>query len=261
MKNFFFTIILCLFFISCSKQNNIEKSSSLSLPLHQAVRANNKELADFLIKENKESLNQKDRFGYTPLHIASRFNHLDIAKILIENGAMINTQDKYGDTPLLDATKNNFTGMSKLLICNKANTLVEDKHKKKALDYALEFNNLYISKLIETDNSDYICRPSEAKYYKLISIDKYKTLIESNPTICGDILDPSVLKIQASFDKGETILEADINKDKNKWCVKSYRKLRNGNHLLTIMAINKKGQKALFSVPSLLNINSLEDFP
>ncbi|RXK13544.1 hypothetical protein CP965_06995 [Halarcobacter mediterraneus] len=245
MKNYI-VILITLFFIGCAKQNSLQKESSfVSEPLHNAVRSNNKELVNSLIKENKELLNKKDRFGYTPLHLASRFNHLEIVKLLIDSGAEVNTQDKYGDTPLIDATKNNFTSISKLLVCNKADVLVEDKYGKKALDYAQKLNNVYISKLIKADNSEYLCNPTKVKYHDLIAIDNYNTIIESNPTICGNILDSSVSRVQASFDGGETILEGQLYKDEKRWCVKNYRKLLNGKYLLAVMAINKKGQKAL----------------
>lgn len=245
MKNYM-VILIVLFFLGCSKQNSLQKDSSfISEPLHNAVRTNNKELVNSLIKEDKELLNKKDRFGYTPLHLASRFNHIEIAKLLIDNGAEVNTQDKYGDTPLIDSTKNNFTSISKLLVCNKADVLVEDKYGKKAFDYAQKLNNVYISKLIKADNPEYICNPNKVKYHELITIDAYNTLIESKPTICGNILDSSVLRVQASFDGGETILEGQLYKDEKRWCVKNYRELLNGKYLLAVMAINEKGQKAL----------------
>ncbi len=217
MKNYM-VILIVLFFLGCSNQNSLQKdSSSISEPLHNAVRTNNKELVNSLIKEDKELLNKKDRFGYTPLHLASRFNHIEIAKLLIDNGAEVNTQDKYGDTPLIDSTNNNFTSISKLLVCNKADVLVEDKYGKKAFDYAQKLNNVYISKLIKADNPEYICNPNKVKYHELITIDDYNTLIESKPTICGNILDSSVLRVQASFDGGETILEGQLYKDEKRW--------------------------------------------
>ena len=37
-------------------------------------------------------VNFQDRDGYTPLHLASRRNHLRVVKLLIDNGANVNLE-------------------------------------------------------------------------------------------------------------------------------------------------------------------------
>mmetsp|Transcript_23464 Transcript_23464/g.46246 ORF Transcript_23464/g.46246 Transcript_23464/m.46246 type:complete len:180 (-) Transcript_23464:187-726(-) len=44
--------------------------------------------------------NSKDDNGYTPLHAAASYGHIDLLKFLIEKGGDVDTRDEDGDTPL-----------------------------------------------------------------------------------------------------------------------------------------------------------------
>lgn len=44
--------------------------------------------------------NSKDPNGYTPIHAAASYGHINLLKLLIQNGGDINIQDNEGDTPL-----------------------------------------------------------------------------------------------------------------------------------------------------------------
>ena len=48
---------------------------------------------------------QKNNHGETPLHIAAREGHIDIAELLINKGADVNAKNNYGKTPF-DYAKN-----------------------------------------------------------------------------------------------------------------------------------------------------------
>jgi ankyrin repeat protein len=58
----------------------------------------------------------KNKWGHTPLHIASRDNHIEIAKLLIERGADVKAKDNDGWTPLHWASLHNRIETAKLLI-------------------------------------------------------------------------------------------------------------------------------------------------
>lgn len=46
-------------------------------------------------------MNTPDNSGYTPLHYAARKGHVDICKILLQNGALIDAKTNSGQaTPL-----------------------------------------------------------------------------------------------------------------------------------------------------------------
>jgi len=44
--------------------------------------------------------NSKDANGYTPLHAAAEYAHLELLKYLVDNGGDVNVADNDGDTPL-----------------------------------------------------------------------------------------------------------------------------------------------------------------
>ncbi|KAJ1796759.1 hypothetical protein LPJ59_003548 [Coemansia sp. RSA 2399] len=53
-----------------------------------------------IVKGDKQQVNAKDENGYTPLHAAASWKHIDLLKYLIANGGNVNIVDADGDTPL-----------------------------------------------------------------------------------------------------------------------------------------------------------------
>jgi hypothetical protein len=78
--------------------------ASGATPLHLAVLADQREIAELLI-ENGASLGTRanDEHGGTPLHWAAALGRIDMTKRLIDAGADFNAPDNHGFTPL-DAT-------------------------------------------------------------------------------------------------------------------------------------------------------------
>ncbi|KAJ1723171.1 hypothetical protein LPJ53_002483 [Coemansia erecta] len=53
-----------------------------------------------LIEENKDLVNAKDQNGYTPMHAAASWRHVELLKLLVSSGGDVNIRDTDGDTPL-----------------------------------------------------------------------------------------------------------------------------------------------------------------
>ena len=47
------------------------------------------------------SVNAQDEHGYSPLHAAVSYGHVELAELLISMGALVDIEDGDGDTPLL----------------------------------------------------------------------------------------------------------------------------------------------------------------
>lgn len=72
--------------------------------LMSAAANNDVEGVRFFSKSGAAFVNQKNLGGATALHIAAREKNLEVAKILVENGADVNAIDNEGWTPLMRAS-------------------------------------------------------------------------------------------------------------------------------------------------------------
>ncbi|KAJ2356233.1 hypothetical protein IWW50_002837 [Coemansia erecta] len=53
-----------------------------------------------LVEKDKSKVNEKDENGYTPLHAAASWKHLQLLQYLLDNGGDVDIVDSDGDTPL-----------------------------------------------------------------------------------------------------------------------------------------------------------------
>ena len=75
--------------------------------LIDAVKKNNLAEVQKILQVQKDLVNAETTYKSTPLHITVLHGYLDIAKLLISNGADINAENTYKSTPLGLATCNN----------------------------------------------------------------------------------------------------------------------------------------------------------
>ncbi len=81
--------------------------SSISLPddrrgkeIHYAAANGDADRVRLLIKNNKDSVRNKNKAGLTPLHMAASNGQYDMVKLLLANKADVNPRDWQGATPL-----------------------------------------------------------------------------------------------------------------------------------------------------------------
>jgi ankyrin repeat protein len=65
---------------------------------------------------NYNPLSDRDAKNMTPLHVASRANHLQVLELLIENGADVNVEDKYEKLPIHYSCEIGSFEITKLLV-------------------------------------------------------------------------------------------------------------------------------------------------
>ena len=83
-------------------------------PLDMAIRKEHTEIAELLIAKGTD-VNAKSNRGYTPLHEASKNEKTEILELLIAKGADVNAKDDDGDTPLDYARRRKYTEVAALL--------------------------------------------------------------------------------------------------------------------------------------------------
>ena len=63
--------------------------------LHYAVDDGLFEMATLLIEKGKVPLDMLDQAGWSPLHLASGHNNIDMVQLLLEKGAEVNTKVRH----------------------------------------------------------------------------------------------------------------------------------------------------------------------
>ena len=90
----------------------------------------------------------------TPLMIASSYNHYNIAKALIDNGALVNLRAGDGFNALMEAVRTDNIEMAKLLINNNSDISIKNKDGKNMIMIACENGNEEMFNLLVENNAD-----------------------------------------------------------------------------------------------------------
>jgi ankyrin repeat protein len=130
------------------------------MSLFDAAAKNDYDLVKKIIDEKKVDINDTDEDGETPLLIASRKGHLQVCKLLINNGSNVNDVNEQGETPLHLALRH--LPVCKLLIRNGADINHKNIDEETPLLIASYLGNLLACKLFIRNNAD------------VNSVDKYK---------------------------------------------------------------------------------------
>ena len=104
-------------------------------PLHYAAFCGMRDVAEFLIVEHSQDVNAR---GFekeeTPLQVASREGHADVAQLLLEHGADIEVRAKIDEsTPLVLASQNGHIEITRVLLKHGADTESRDLVKRTPL--------------------------------------------------------------------------------------------------------------------------------
>ena len=120
--------------------------------LHQAVTDHNIESVKLQL-QNGADINQLGRSWYeygSPLHLAVRSGHQDIAELLIEKGADIEVRDHGDYTPLHNAAWNGNLEMVKLLLDAGANITARSYSGSTPLSCAYSSKQAEVIQFIES---------------------------------------------------------------------------------------------------------------
>ena len=135
-------------------------------PLHEAVQKDRTIIVNTLLEKqsqmihkkckhwqelDKKQLGEAERMkyyeevchcGYTPLHLAARYGHHQLATLLIRKGARVDDQDCSGATPLHLAALYGFADTVNVLLNMNATVEMKDKNGKTPLEVVLEHESI-----------------------------------------------------------------------------------------------------------------------
>jgi len=231
-----------------TNNNKVAEDFIQETALFDAIRAKDTKLVDQLIDQNV-SIDGSDKYGYTPLHLATRLNEYDVVEKLINKGASVNSVDKFGDTPLLDSTRNSTNAMSKLLICNGANKNVKDRHDMTPLHNASKNDDLFITMLLENDDTTKMCEKLD------ITLTSYD---DKENKICGDIASGVATNVNITIaEQSDKEVEpfgpytAKIEDDK--YCATLDKPIKNGSKYL-VTAVGNNGIEQDVEIANLADL-------
>ncbi len=155
------SIITILFLILCLGiiyfPDYITAQNSKTDALFNAIANGDINTVSNLINQVSNINSIKDEFGNSPLHIAIKYHHLDIVKILINEGINLNEKDKYGKNALhlaiiySNAEENNTDIVWEIIkkISYDDNIIFElTNNGKSPLHLAIEYQLYYITELL-----------------------------------------------------------------------------------------------------------------
>lgn len=92
---------------------------------------------------------QKKPLGASALRIASQEGHIDIAKLLVDNGAQVNLEDgEFGGSGLMGASENGHAEMANFLIAHGAQVNLQSHEGKSALNAACIKGHVEVIKIL-----------------------------------------------------------------------------------------------------------------
>lgn len=111
-------------------------------PLYNACRSGWGDVVELMIKKGADV--DDESYGETPLLkvAGKKVNDVNLARILIKNGADVNSKDAQGNTPLYHAILNKNTAMIKLLLDNGADMYIKNSKGDTAARYILSKKNM-----------------------------------------------------------------------------------------------------------------------
>jgi uncharacterized protein len=92
--------------------------------------------------------------GMTPLHYAARHDHIAVAKLLLQKGAVVNAREANGITPLLMAISNDNMAVAHYLLAHGGDVNAADWYGRTPLWEAVNVRNLYVHNATFKNNID-----------------------------------------------------------------------------------------------------------
>ena len=135
-------------------------------PLHEAVQKHRTIIVNLLLEKQSQMIHKKCKHwqkldkkqldaierikyyeeichcGYTPLHVAARYGHHQLATLLIRKGARVDDQDCSGTTPLHLAALYGFADTVNVLLNMNATVEMKDKNGRTPLEVVLEHESI-----------------------------------------------------------------------------------------------------------------------
>lgn len=216
-----------------------EFRSDINDLLFSAAERGHEEVIELLLKTPSANLDAKNVDEQTPLLLAMKYSHEEIARKLVLRGADPNCTDGLGRSPLIYAAKNGDLEMVKILLERGADPNHEDRLGRSPLTYAAKNGDVAIIKILLERGAD--PNYEDSLGWTLLTyaagngdVAMVKTLLEggADPN-CRSKYGETTLLAYAAMNGDIVILKALLEKEANPNCRSKY-----GRTPLTYAAMN-----------------------
>ena len=126
---------------------NAKDNDLLETALHEMAHQGKLDMAKILV-ENGANVHERDGQGFTALHVAAVSNEVEIAELLIQKGADVNVKSAYFFTPLHVSFAKNNLEMSLILLKSGASLIYKDPRGNNAMESYLERGGIKVFKTL-----------------------------------------------------------------------------------------------------------------
>jgi ankyrin repeat protein len=122
-------------------------------PLFGASRNGHLEVARVLL-ENGADVKARDNKHRAPLHWASKRGRVEVVRILLEHGADAKVQDDRGRSPLHRASQHGHVEVARILLESDADQLAHDKKGRTSLHWASKRGHVAVARVLLSHGAD-----------------------------------------------------------------------------------------------------------
>jgi ankyrin repeat protein len=131
-------------------------------PLHLASRRGHVEVACKLIERGADATAQT-KHGQTPLHLALHWGQVYVVRMLIECGANVTAQDNLGWTPLHFASQVGEVDVARMLIECGADVTAQDNYGETPLHLALQWGQVDVARMLIERSANVTARNNDGE--------------------------------------------------------------------------------------------------
>jgi ankyrin repeat protein len=156
-------------------------------PLHYAAFCGLYTLVRLLAIEHPRDVHSRDDFDEsTPLHVASKQGHVEVARVLLDHGARITTPDMFLRTPLYCACINGHVDLTQFLLEHGASVPAKDPFRSTLLHLASSMGHFDLMRSLVRHGADVSAKDKERctplhlllRHFPLVDSDLARFLIE-----------------------------------------------------------------------------------
>lgn len=138
-----------------------KKTMEDKLPVHYAIQGGQVEAVQYLLKEAKQSWFDKDTYGNSLLHHATKTSSVQMIELLLNQNLDPNALNAQFETPIFNAIRFGTIDTIRLLLASEAYLDIKNRRYETPLDTAMIFNKQEIAQYL----TEYMLTP---KYERLI---------------------------------------------------------------------------------------------